>query len=381
MRVFLNLLAATDGGQLSRARAFLDRFNEFAPTAHLVIAKEQSVLTEYTATAKRVLIDVPIGRGRFKALRRMWWENTALQGVIRRSQADVYLTFSHYLPHLNSVDVPSVVGVSNLAPFSAEAWNEEPLLIRLKLAALQRTILSSARRAHRVIALSDHCRDVLIRNGISREKIVVVPNGVDTHWSELSQSTGVVPRFGVVRPYLLYVSHIHRYKNFIRLVEAYARMPSKLRAAHQLVLVGKPYDESYFQEIVSLIEHLELVSEVILIPGLSGDDLKEFYQQAKLFVFPSLIENSPNILLEAMAAGLPVASSNLAPMPEYCGNAADYFDALDVTEMSRHLELLLSDPDRLVELKDESRAQARKFSWDYFVADVVRHLRAVLGRQ
>ena len=63
MRVFLNLLAATAGGQLSRARAFLDRFHDFAPTAQLIIAKEQSVLTEYVTSEKMVFIDVPIGMG------------------------------------------------------------------------------------------------------------------------------------------------------------------------------------------------------------------------------------------------------------------------------------------------------------------------------
>ena len=382
MRVFLNLLAATAGGQLSRARAFLDRFHDFAPTAQLIIAKEQSVLTEYVTSEKMVFIDVPIGMGKLKALRRMWWENTELPKAIRNSRADVFLTFSHYLPYLNFPQLPTVVGVSNLAPFSTEAWIEESLPIRLKLIALRRTILSSAVRATRVVALSNFCRDVLIANGVAGEKILVAPNGVDVRWSQLPTSNEMMmSRFGVIRPYLLYVSHIHRYKNFGRLIEAYAGISPDVRKIHQLVLIGKPYDDRCYQAMMLSIERLGLTGEVIVIPGLNGDELKEYYQNAKLFVFPSLIENSPNILLEAMAAGLPVISSDLAPMPEYCENAAEYFNPLDVSEMSQKIESLLMAPNRLTELKAKSSMQAEKYSWANFVASVVGCLGTVSNGQ
>ena len=78
MRVFLNLVAGTAAGQLTRARAFLDRFHHYAPSIQLVVAKEQSVLTEYATTEKRLVVDVRIGSGRFKAVNRVWWENTAM---------------------------------------------------------------------------------------------------------------------------------------------------------------------------------------------------------------------------------------------------------------------------------------------------------------
>lgn len=378
LRVFLNLLAATAGGQLSRARAFLDRFHNFAPSTELVIAKESSVLTEYVATEKRAVINVAIGYGKLKALRRTWWENANLPGAVRNSQSDVYLTFSHYLPNFNFPKIPTVVGVSNLAPFSAEAHSEETFLINLKLAALRRTIVSSARRASCVIALSETCREVLEKNGIPHEKIVVVRNGVDSHWADDSLSNSKISMYGVVRPFVLYVSHVHRYKNFARLIDAYASMSIQTKASHQLVLIGKPHDFGYFNEIITLIEKLGLAHDVILIPGLNSDQLKTFYRAAKLFVFPSLIENSPNILLEAMATGLPVAVSRLAPMPEYCENAAEYFNPLDVCEMSQKIELLLMSPSRLSILKGLSHVQASKFSWDHFVVEVIRQLEAAL---
>jgi hypothetical protein len=177
VKLCLNLLAATAGGQLSRARAFLDRFDEMAPHAQLLVIKEKSVLTEYRSTARRQVIDVPIGLGKLKAFRRMWWENFVMPRIIRKHNADVYLTFSHYLPHLFDTSLPSVVGVSNLAPFSAEAWSQESLPVKLRMAALRRTIISSALRATRVLALSETCREILIAFGIPENKITVAPIG------------------------------------------------------------------------------------------------------------------------------------------------------------------------------------------------------------
>ena len=379
MKIFLNLLAATAGGQISRARAFLDRFDDFTSHQQLVVVKEKSVLVEYESSDRRLVIDVPIGMGKLKALRRMWWENFIMPKVIHRHSADIYLTFSHYLPHLHDIAVPSLVGVSNLAPFSQEAWLQESFLIRLKMTILRKTIISSTRRATCVLALSETCRDVLIEQGISSEKIVVTPNGVDTYWKQSAPSTNLLRRIGVERPFLLYVSHIHLYKNHARLIEAYAQLSSSQRAAHQLVLVGKPYSKSCYEKIKLLIKRLGLSADVILLPGESSENLKELYQNTKLFVFPSLIENSPNILLEAMMARAPVAASNLLPMPEFCGDAAEYFDALDVSSMANKMESLLGDSKRLSELSGRSCLQASKFTWDAFFLGVIEHVSKTIG--
>lgn len=380
MKVFLNLLAGTTGGQLTRARAFLDRFENHMPTAQLIIVKEKSVLCEYLSTSKRVIIDLPIGTGRLKSLRRMWWENITMPRLIRQYSADVYLTFSHYLPQVNKLSLPTVVGVSNLAPFSKEAWSHESLFVKLKMSVLRQTIVSSARRANCVLALSETCRDILVEHGVRWEKVIVTPNGVDAFWGLPSLPSELLNRLGIVRPYLLYVSHFYRYKNHTRLVEAYALLPAALRKSHQLVLVGKPYNRAYYTETLSLIKRLGLFDSVLLIPGESSEHLKVLYQKAKLFVFPSLIENSPNILLEAMMAGTPVVTSDLPPMPEFCDGATEYFNALDASDMVGKLEQILDDSNHLADLSRRSRTQAGKFTWDDFVSRVAAKIQIVFSQ-
>jgi glycosyltransferase involved in cell wall biosynthesis len=274
--------------------------------------------------------------------------------------------------------MPSVVGVANLAPFSEMARQVENAVMRVKLALLQRSIISAASRATRVIALSEACRTVLTDRGICPAKIVVIPNGIDPSFSEPAEGGDVLRDHGISRPYLLYVGHFFRYKNHITLLRAYARLPEPIRKAHQLVLVGGPFDRGYFDELVRLRAASGLAETVVLVPGESGARLRRLYQDTALFVFPSLVENCPNSLLEAMAAGAPVLASDIQPMPEFCGTAGHYFDATDTDALASKIAGLLSAPVELVAMRERSRERAASFSWDAFVADVVQTCRETL---
>ena len=371
MKIFLNLLAATAGGQISRARAFLDRFPFYAPNDELIVCKERDVLADYISLPGRQVIDVPIGLGKLKAIRRTCWENMIMPTIVHQHAADLYLTFSHYLPQTLTNSLPSVVGVSNLAPFSRAAQESEAWPTKLKMAVLRRTIGSSCQRATRVLALSETCRNVLTGCGIPIEKISVASNGVDAYWSEKVPASDFAGQNGISRPFILYVSHFHRYKNHRRLIEAYSRLQPSIRKKYQLVLVGKPYDHACYQDIRALVDRLVLSDDVILVPGVDGENLRKFYQLARLFVFPSLIENSPNILLEAMMAGAPVAASNCPPMPEFGGDAISYFDPLVVSTIAEAIERLLEDQSSLERMRPRSREQAGRYSWDVFVPVVI----------
>lgn len=377
MRICLNLLAATAGGQLSRAQAFLERFHRFSGGAELVVLKDTSALIKCAAVNGHQVINVPIGSGRFKVIRRIAWENCIMPSVLRANNIDVFLTFSHYLPGTLPKSLPSVVGVSNLAPFSDNARDVESPLMRLRLNILRQSIMSSVLRAHKVIALSETCRDVLIGQGATPEKISVIPNGVDRFWSQKSKDSGTLLKHGITRPYLLYVSHFYRYKNHQRLLNAFAMLPASMRASYQLALVGKPYNQRYFEEVLSLRARSGLDCDVVMIAGESGEHLRHLYQQATLFVFPSLIENSPNILLEAMAGGAPIAASKLSPMPEFGGMAVEYFDPLDVHDMTQKIATLLNKQELMVAMKEKSTLQAQHFSWDNFVNAVLQQCQTV----
>ena len=124
-------------------------------------------------------------------------------------------------------------------------------------------------------------------------------------------------------------------------------------------------------EVETLIDLLGVRGRVVIVPGLPSRDLVVFYRTASLFVFPSLVENSPNILLEAMASGAPVLASQIEPIPEFGQEAVRYVDPLDIESMTKKIAVLLTDPEARESLGQQARVQARRFTWDDFTAKVV----------
>lgn len=369
-------LAAWTGGQSTRLRAFLDRFRHYDPDSRLAVLEENGNVArlcpgrsdiEFVDVANRL----PLGYAR--ALKRFAWQNVRLPQLARSLDVNTYLSFSHYLPPRLPPGLLTIIGVANLAPFSQEARDAEVRFgAKWRLSLLRRRILSSSRRAARVIALSEACRSILVRHGVAAGKITVIPNGVEPPLApSRGEQDALLTTRGIVRPYLLYVSHFYRYKNFARLVTAYANLPQPTRAAYDLVLAGLPYDGGYYAEMQRLIRRLGIAGQVIMIPGVNGAELATLYLRCALFVYPSLVENSPNILLEAMAAGAPVLAGRVDPMPEFGADAVDYFDPLSEASISGAISGALSDPPRLAELRARARLRAAGYSWDEFTRRVV----------
>mgnify|MGYP001328639342 CR=1 FL=1 len=367
-------LAVITGGQVTRATAFLRRFRSYDGLSRLVVLRSQGNWIPDGERLNFDVIDVALPGGKCRAAGRMLWQNLRLPGLLKQFKADVYLSFSHYLPMTLPSGLMTIMGVTNFAPFSDLAMQAEVTAQgKLRLAMLKRTILSSATRAHRVVALSEALRRDLVRFGVDGKKIIVIPNGVDVSsdpgWDTERKSES--DRCGVNGKFLLYVSHFYRYKNFERLIRAYAGLSLELRGQFSLVLIGEPRDAEYYREINALIEALGMNRRVVVIPGLPSADLVDFYRSASVFVFPSLVENSPNILLEAMACGATVLASQIQPIPEFGQDAVRYVDPLNVELMTKEIAALLADPETRELLGQRARIQARRFSWDEFTGKVV----------
>ena len=367
MKIFLNLLAATTGGQITRAYSFIESFASSSLENELVVLKKKGFLPELKSVPRITVIEITLSNGRFKSIMRMAWENFFMRKIICSNQPDIFLTFSHYLPNV-SLSLPTVVAVSNLAPFSPEAFEKENLIGKLRLVILRRTISASAFRSSAIIALSKKCLETLLEIGVPSSKISVIPNGV----RNVSPLTNCDPldecKSG---KYILSVSHFYRYKNYEVLLNAYSRLTSDLKDANRLTLVGKFYDKKYVVELKILAEQLGIASNVDFIDGLHGDELDKVFRGAKIFIFTSLIENSPNILLEAMSYGLPIISTYNDPMPEFGGDALIYFDPNCSSTLASNMEKLLTDDVKRSNIGVLARNKAKQYSWNDFTQKVL----------
>ena len=207
-----------------------------------------------------------------------------------------------------------------------------PLFYRVKFLAYKWAIGSAIRRSKKIIAVSDFTRsDILSHYAVSPEKIARTYEACDD-FCRLSDADepAVLKKYGlpvddyaIIKPYLLYVGNPYPHKNLERLIRAFSLL-QKDNEGLFLVLVGK--DDFFYQRLKMLVKR-ENINNVIFAGHVTDEDLDIIYKKAKLYVFPSLYEGFGIPPLEAMAKGVPVASSDHPCMQEVLGDSAFYFDA------------------------------------------------------
>jgi len=207
----------------------------------------------------------------------------------------------------------------------------------------------AARSAQRVICVSGYtANDVVRRYDVDEARVRIIPNA-----PSLPIGNEPVPDDG---PYLLAVGDLRPKKNLLRLVEAF-RLLRRDGLEHRLVIAGVDSGEG------ERLRELAGGEPVRLTGYLSDARLDALMRGADVLVHPSLYEGFGLVLVEAMARGVPVASSRATALPETGGDAAEYFDPLDVADMASAIRRILDDRDRHAELCERGRARAGALSW------------------
>ncbi len=228
----------------------------------------------------------------------------------------------------------------------------------------------AARHADRVIAVSRTTRDDLVRDlGADPERVTVIHEGLSLTSKRVGPAARLVP-LGIRPPYLLYVSQWRPHKRIEDLVAAFERL-GRAYPNLQLVLTGQP--NRLFPTIIQRVEHSPLRHRIVTPGFVPGQLLPTLYARAELFVFPSLYEGFGFPPLEAMAMSTPVVAANASCLPEILGDAAAYFEAGNVDDLTTTIAELLDDSKRRAELSKKGKDQAAEYDW----ATVARETLAV----
>jgi glycosyltransferase involved in cell wall biosynthesis len=231
------------------------------------------------------------------------------------------------------------------------------------LRVLSRMVPWSIEKAKRVITVSEICRAEIIEHyGVPSEKVVSIPNAAGPSAGPISEaeaheamaSLGMDPR----RRYVLAVGNVQPRKNLVRLLSAFRSVVASGLDV-DLVVVGP---ERYRAEDV-LVAAKEARDRVRFTGYLSDRKLAACYALAAAFVFPSLYEGFGIPALEAMAHGVPVVSSQGGALPEVCGDAALYFDPLNVAAMANAIYRALTDTQLREDLIAAGHAREKEFTW------------------
>lgn len=260
---------------------------------------------------------------------------------------------------------------------SHRATTLNPMLYKTKLFFYDWVVASSARRAKKIIAVSDFTKkDIAHLLKVDSSKIRTVYEGVDLPAVSEADTASVLSRLKLSGDFLLYVGSAYPHKNLEKLLEAFAIIVAN-RPSLKLVLVGKI--NHFYNELQKKIEDMaqaagpfpERFKEKVILTGyLDDSELAVLYRQAKLYLFPSLIEGFGLPPLEAQSYDLPVVSSNQSCLPEVLGDSVIYFDPENVSEMAEKIELMLSNDNLRQQKIVAGHANLGRYSWKKMAQEI-----------
>jgi glycosyltransferase involved in cell wall biosynthesis len=252
------------------------------------------------------------------------------------------------LAHFNYVIPPAYRGLAVVTVHDLSFERHPGLMSPRDLLFFRTLVPRSARRADRVLAVSERTKsDLVERYRIAESKIVVTPNGVDP----VFHPNGKAPERS---PYALFVGGIQPRKDPLGAIEALGLLHGNLH----LVLVGA--EKRGGPEVRRAIHRLGLEQRVELAGHLERDELAALYRGAACLVFPSRYEGFGLPVLEAMASGTPVVAAAAGAVPEVAGDAAVLVEPGDPAALAAGIEQALAERDRLVAAGLE---RAKQFSW------------------
>jgi glycosyltransferase involved in cell wall biosynthesis len=172
---------------------------------------------------------------------------------------------------------------------------------------------------------------------------------------------GVLKKYNITKPYLLYVGRMEKKKNIAGIILAFA-LAKETNPELKLVLAGSAGHQ--FEEIKKIITDHRLENEVIITGYVDNNDLPVIYNQAEIFLFPTLYEGFGLPILESMASGVPVITSNFEPHTEVGGDSAYYADPYSPEALADGINKLMSDLELRQSLKEKGLVRVKEFSWD-----------------
>jgi len=224
------------------------------------------------------------------------------------------------------------------------------------------------RKCQAIVCVSDYTRrEFLEWSGMGPERVITVHNGVAQEFF----ASGDFTRLPF--PYVFYPGNRRKYKNLDRLLTAYAKSSLPPMGIH-LVLTGDPTTD-----LLARVHQSGMEQQVHFAGQVTDEHLVQLYRGATLTAFVSLYEGFGLPIIESMAAGTPVLSSNVAAIPEIAGDAALLVDPTSVAEIAAGLERLAFDSELREELVARGRIRAANFDWNQSAAAVWKIVSAAAG--
>ena len=262
--------------------------------------------------------------------------------------------------------VPVVTMSQNMLPFEPEEamhfgrWS----WMRLKMWLLRQSQGRSFKKADGLIFLTQYARKGVGRwLGKTKGLQALIPHGIEPRFAANPKPQRSAEDYSFDQPFtFLCVSILMPYKHQIEICKAASEL-RRTGCPVRVRFVGEDWG-LYGKQFRKTLRELDPQEDFLIWQGdIPFSELHKVYQNANAFVFASSCENMPNILIEAMTAGLPIACSNRGPMPEVLQNAGIYFDPFQPNDIAEAMRTLINSPELRFRLAALAKELSQAYSW------------------
>lgn len=293
-----------------------------------------------------------------------FWNKLRLPLALLRDKPEKFLELTNAIPSF--APKKTAVFIHDLAfKFFPETYSSFELILQ------ESAIKIAVNKARRILFSSlANKKDFLKFYKYPEEKIKIVPLAFDETIYRDSNNTKNV--LNIDSPYFIFVGRLEKRKNIVRIIDAFNKFKQESKTNHKLVLVGKK--GFGYNEIIDKINELgDFKKDIIMTGYVENEKLANLYALSDGLVYPSLYEGFGLPILEAMASGIPVLTSNIPTIKEIAGDAAFYVNPEDVEDIASKMNKIIQKETREA-LVLKGKNQAKKFSWGKSAQMILNYL-------
>lgn len=299
--------------------------------------------------------------------RKVLKNSSDLPRIVKKYQLDIVHDPCQMGPFLFPIRAKKVLTIYDLFPITHPQTSPSrytPYIYKYLLPQI-------LKRTEVIIAGSKNTKnDILKYFPNLKNKIIVIYAAADKSFRKIKNLEKVKRKYKLGFPFIFSLGILNPRKNLTTLIKAFSKLKTQ-GLKHKLV-IGGPRGWQ-FENTLQQAHDLTKKGEIIFTGFIPLKDLPSFYNLADLFIFPSLYEGFGIPILEAMACGCPVITSNISSLPEVAGNASLFInDPLDADEIAERINEILNYPNLKKDLIEKGYVQAAKFSWDKTAKETIK---------
>jgi len=222
------------------------------------------------------------------------------------------------------------------------------------------------RKSMKVVTVSDFEKErIRMIMGLG-DNLTTIYNGVGKHFVKINDKNVLLKakqKYNLPDNFIFFLGNTDPKKNTPNVLKAFADFNSRSEIKYKLVMLD--YEENALMQVLNDIEHPELRADIVMTGYVPNIEMPEIINQCKVFLYPSLRESFGIPILEGMACGVPVITSNTSSMPEIAGDAAHLVDPDKPEEIVAAIERILNDKEYRDSLCQKGIERASQFSWEH----------------